>query len=71
MFLYTFPKHFPWLGASAVYITYMCFLFFMTHAYGTHKDLAFILALSNEPTCAFPAERWVGTFAFNSAELAP
>lgn len=70
VFLYAFPKHFPWLGTITVYMTYMCFLFFMTHTYGTHKDLSFILALSNEPTCAFPTEMWVGTFVFNPAEQA-
>lgn len=63
-----FPKHFPWPGTITVYMSYMCFLFFMTHAYGTHKGLSFILAPSNEPTCTFPAEMWVGTFAFNPAE---
>lgn len=56
MFLYTFPKHFSWLGTITVYMSYMCFLFFMTHTYGTHKDLSFILALSNEPAYTFPAE---------------
>lgn len=67
MFLYTFPKHFPWRGPMTVYMSYMCFLFFMTHTYGTRKDLSFILALSNESTCTFPAEMWVGTFVFNLA----
>lgn len=67
MFLYTFPKHFPWHIPMTVYMSYMCFLFFMTHTYGTHKDLSFILALSNESTCTFPAEMWVGTFVFNLA----
>lgn len=58
-FLHTFPALVP----LPRHMSYMCFLFFMTHTYGTHKDLSFILALSNECTCTCAAELWVGNFA--------
>lgn len=51
-----FTNTFPGLVPLTVHKAYMCFLFFMTHTYGTHKDFFFILALSNEPACTFPAE---------------
>lgn len=62
-----FPKRFSWLGTVTEHMLHMCFLFFMTHTYGTHKDFFFILALSNEPACALPAEMWVEDFACNPA----
>lgn len=57
------PNRFSWLGTVTVHMLYMCFLFFMTHTYGTHKDFFFILALSNEPACALPTEMWAEDFA--------
>lgn len=62
-----FPKRFSWLSTVTEHMLHMCFLFFMTHTYGTHKDFFFILALSNEPACALPAEMWVEDFACNPA----